>query len=526
MNTMTDGLNDRVAEALSAIADEATVPAVTSGDVITMSNRQGRRRRTAFGAAAAAVVAVAGFGVSQLITDRTDVGPAADASELELVPGLLIPVSSRETQAGSMRVVEAAVGPAPLLDPSTLGEEFPLRPLSPESFVVPTDELGAGDGPALGSDVLVSLGEIDNAQIGLHRFNDSVCVYLGNLTTVTGGGACGQSGEVSITLDGTNIDPAIGSWVAAVGIPAPTSIVVAEFTNNLTLWQRPVGRTAFFLKPDGIGLRSLTFLDPSGEELPDSTGEQPGSPVTADLPGSTATSVPAQPVAASPPQRVDSESFDLVVDWEALHIEVSWTDPAPQRSQCGSILVFDPTTRRWEHRWQFHTDKANQQRTWPSAQPTECEDETFAGPGPDTVSPLEEMRGEPELLLCWFPYAHHGCETVLPHELVLGDAALVWKQGALFLQLTGIEVLGYQVNPIQEIAEEDRFDPPIDLLVLYLNERPEGKANPSASPDVLWGIGLRESPPGTELTFRLDLEDPDGHPMASTGEFTLQIPNP
>ncbi|MCP4086301.1 MAG: hypothetical protein GY745_14785 [Actinomycetia bacterium] len=58
------------------------------------------------------------------------------------------------------------------------------------------------------------------------------------------------------------------------------------------------------------------------------------------------------------------------------------------------------------------------------------------------------MRAQPNLLLCWFPPTDHGCETLLPHELIIGDPTLVWEEGFLVLQLTGIEVPGYQINPL------------------------------------------------------------------------------
>ncbi|MCP4086300.1 MAG: hypothetical protein GY745_14780 [Actinomycetia bacterium] len=167
--------------------------------------------------------------------------------------------------------------------------------------MVPTDKLGTGDGPALRSEVLISLGEIDQAQIGLHRFNDSVCVYLGNFTTVTGGGECNQAGDLNLTINGfPSVDPPIGGWFAAVGLPTPTSIVVATFTNSHTQWQRPVGRTAFFLTPDGVDIQDLTLLDATGQEL--DAPWPPGAPTPPDSGGSTVGgSGPTKPT-NNPPQ--------------------------------------------------------------------------------------------------------------------------------------------------------------------------------------------------------------------------------
>ncbi|MCP3912654.1 MAG: hypothetical protein GY713_17065 [Actinomycetia bacterium] len=232
----------------------------------------------------------------------------------------------------------------------------------------------------------------------------------------------------------------------------------------------------------------------------------------------------ARPIAPNPPERVNSDNYDLLADWDELQLEVYWTDPDPQRSYCGSILAYDPTSNQWVDRWQFRTDEADQQQTWAPEGETDCADELAAGPGPDLIILLEEMRAEPNLLLCWFPHTDHGCETLLPHELVIGDANLVWEEGFLFLELTRIEVFGYQVNPLPEIDEDDLFNPPFDLLVLYENGHVEGKTNLQPTPEGLWGIGLGPAPPGSDLTFRVDFETPDGHLIASSGDFTLQVP--
>ncbi len=236
------------------------------------------------------------------------------------------------------------------------------------------------------------------------------------------------------------------------------------------------------------------------------------------------TTQPGVPIAPNPAERVDSNSFELSTDWDQLQLEVHWTEPDPQHSPCGSILAFDNNTGRWVERWSFRTDKADRQQTSAPEDLADCEDANAAGPGPDLVSLTEDMRAEPNLLLCWFPHTDHGCETLLPHELVMADPVLKWADGGLFVQLTGIEVHGYQTHPLPPITEDELFNPPFDLLVLYLNNRPEGGSNLSASPQGVHGIRIGNHPAGRDLTFRLDFETPEGHLIATSGDFTLQVP--
>ncbi len=273
----------------------------------------------------------------------------------------------------------------------------------------------------------------------------------------------------------------------------------------------------------GCSDSSVSPSPPTTQPAPTITASPSTTEAAATL-SSPTTREPTLPIAPKPPERVNSNSYDLLVDWENLQVEVQWRGTDPGRSYCGSILTLDPTDGRWVNRWLFRTDKADQQRTWQPQEESICQDESVSGPGHDRISLLEPMRGEPNLLLCWFPQTDHGCETLLPHELVFGDANLVWEEGFLFLELTGIEVYGYKVNPTPLINEDELFDPPFDLLALYENDHVEGKTNLQPTPEGLWGIGLGPTPPGGDLTFRLDFETPDGHLIASSGDFTLQVP--
>ncbi|MCP3911437.1 MAG: hypothetical protein GY713_10820 [Actinomycetia bacterium] len=209
-------------------------------------------------------------------------------------------------------------------------------------------------------------------------------------------------------------------------------------------------------------------------------------------------------------------------------MEVGWTGADPERSYCGSILAFNSSEGRWVDRWRFRTDKADKPKTWTSAGETLCPDERASGPSPDGVTLLADMPDAGNLLLCWFPQTEHGCETLLPHELVIAEPELVWNDGLLSLELTGIEIHGYR-NPeltAHDIGEDELMDPPIDLLLLYVEDRLEAEANPPSSPRTVWGSGLTKYPEGHQLTVRLDLENPDGHLLASTGPFSLQVPAP
>ncbi|MCP4960054.1 MAG: hypothetical protein GY925_12405, partial [Actinomycetia bacterium] len=208
--------------------------------------------------------------------------------------------------------------------------------------------------------------------------------------------------------------------------------------------------------------------------------------------------------------------------------EIHWHDQQTPRGHCGYILTFDPTQQSWVEGWQLRSDESGQQRTWAPTGVTDCEDTQATGPSPDFVTLLADMPTAGDLLLCWFPQTVHGCETLLPHELAIAEPQLVWNNGLLFLELTGIEIHGYRTPELTEgdITEDQLMDPPIDLLLLYVEDRLEARRSPPSQPQTVWGSGLSSYPEGHQLTVRLDLENPDGHLLATTGSFTLQVPAP
>ncbi|MCP3912190.1 MAG: hypothetical protein GY713_14685 [Actinomycetia bacterium] len=60
--------------------------------------------------------------------------------------------------------------------------------------------------------------------------------------------------------------------------------------------------------------------------------------------------------------------------------------------------------------------------------------------------------------------------------------------------------------------------------MLYEDDHVEGKTNLQTTPQSVWGISHGPAPPGDDLTFHLDFETPNGNLIASTGDFTVQVP--
>lgn len=238
------------------------------------------RSRLALAAAIAAGIAVLVGSTALLVRESADVVDVASGPTIGEADGasagyfeiggddpILVSVGI-VAEVGPADIYAGLSGPEPIFDVSAFGQEFSLRSIPPEQFVVPLDRDGTGSGSALATNEIVLLGEVDGAQLALHTFDNNACLYLGNFTTVTGGGSCDPTNGEPIHMMGFDYqDPPIGSWSAVVGVPAGTSVVVVEWSNGESNWQRPTASTAFFLHDTAIAAQRFVFLDAAGQQL-------------------------------------------------------------------------------------------------------------------------------------------------------------------------------------------------------------------------------------------------------------------
>ncbi len=279
----TETFEKELTVGLERLAAEARIHDHEPARILT-SNRKpddsvSFRTRSTFLGIAAAVALVLGVGayLGNVKPDVVDAASepanstASNTADLTLELGGDRPINvgiGNDAQVGPARVYAGLKGPQPAFDLSTLGEEVTLGTLEPDEFVVPLDDQGSGDGSALGTNQIVVIGEVDGAQLALHTFDNNACIYLGNFTTVTGGGSCEPSDGASLQFYGMDYrDPPVGSWSAVAGSPATTSVVVVEWSNGESSWQQPTASAAFFLHDDAVTAQHFTFLDADGQEI-------------------------------------------------------------------------------------------------------------------------------------------------------------------------------------------------------------------------------------------------------------------
>jgi hypothetical protein len=255
---------------MRVVRDEIDRVPIRHGNLDAVVKRGLRRRRTRriVGASGVVLVATMAFGLVSLIqTPPVPVGTGGNL-DLELVPGFLVRVIDSPISSHGALVYEARPAPIGGLDVDQLGTEIVITQANPGEFVVPIS-----DNPrnALQADRVIYLGDLAGAQLALHAFNDSLCVFLGNGTDVTGGGSCVTDEGLA---GGEYVDPPVGEWLAWTRLPESVAVVVGETTDGTSYWQRVTGRTVVFILPDGttVDPTSLSALDADGNEVATTRG--------------------------------------------------------------------------------------------------------------------------------------------------------------------------------------------------------------------------------------------------------------
>ncbi len=247
----TTEFEDWLSAQLVVLASEADVSGPDGSGYLTRARPARIRQRAVFLAAAAAFAILAGFALSvgsDLDTSETTSG----ATSVNLVNSFTVDVTGIQRREAGTTIYQAVFGPEPQFDTSEFGPEFTLESIDPAEFVVPTERFLFWNRSQLGPRFIL-LGAIDGFQIGLNANDSRLCVFLGNNTSVYGGGECDQQdGRSSVILSNRvpSVDPPVGLWTGYVGLPSRTSVVVAHFEDGSVQWQRPVGRTVIFRRND------------------------------------------------------------------------------------------------------------------------------------------------------------------------------------------------------------------------------------------------------------------------------------
>ena len=239
--------------------------------------RRRRHRRLAGGGAivASALLVVAAMGTlvgGRLGEQRVPVAGRASVRTLTLVRGYEVPVDPRAMVHEGWMVYRGLPGPAPRFDTTGLGVEQPLGALPLDDLPLPP--WGSGDGVPGGRVLL--LGSIGGTVVGIDFTQEEgtpavlvACAFgaTGRFPSelVGGCGGVGVGRPWSMFLD----EPPLGSVVTWGPLPPTASVVALQSEEGPNLWQRVVGRTAFFADPDGacFDVATLIVFDASGEIL-------------------------------------------------------------------------------------------------------------------------------------------------------------------------------------------------------------------------------------------------------------------
>lgn len=247
------------------------------GRLETVIERGRRRRRlrqavTGFGVVVAvgATIGLAGlFGLGAgLARDPAPVGAGRAVRVVEVAKGVELRVAPRVVESEGWRVYQALPGPPPRFDTDGLGQEIPLIPGDPWQF--PRLGRSWGGGPGDSTSDLVYLGDLGEAKIALDLSpgHGTVCAFveMGPFDGVTSVCSIGEGGEPFSVYAHA---PPIGAAVGWTPLPEGTSVVVLRTADGASFWQRPVGRTVFFVRVDGacFGEATFTALDADGNVL-------------------------------------------------------------------------------------------------------------------------------------------------------------------------------------------------------------------------------------------------------------------
>ena len=238
-----------------------------TGDLRRVVSAGRRRRRTrqvgGFAAAVTALVVV----LSPLVLMRPTPSDFTAGSTVVRLPGNfdvpVEPVPPLESRGALVYV--GAPAPEPLFDTSSLGTEVVIERADASRLVIPP---GADqrEPNALRSSTFVYIGDIGPTQLALNDYEgDTLCIFFGNGTEVTGHGRCGLSTWVQI---GWSADPVMESWLLWSRLPEEASVVQIELPDGRTFWQRPIARTVFFYI-DGVNLAGAKAraLDVNGDPV-------------------------------------------------------------------------------------------------------------------------------------------------------------------------------------------------------------------------------------------------------------------
>lgn len=141
-------------------------------------------------------------------------------------------------------MVQPLPGPEPRFDSSSLGEEIPFSPLTPDHALV--QELAAGfydfiDPLPLPTGAIVFVGHVSEALGGYRLFWPTATNGYCEATPADGGGGCpGSRGIVPEAGEAVFEDDGL------VVVPLDASVVVLRYNADTSLWQRPTGGWAIF----------------------------------------------------------------------------------------------------------------------------------------------------------------------------------------------------------------------------------------------------------------------------------------
>ncbi|MFQ5523513.1 MAG: hypothetical protein ACE5F5_08030, partial [Acidimicrobiia bacterium] len=173
------------------------------------------------------------------------------------------PVPPLESRGALVYV--GALAPEPLFNTSALGTEVVIERGDASRLVIPPGSDPREPNP-LRASTFVYIGDIGPTQLALNDFEgNTLCIFFGNGTEVTGHGRCGLSTGVEI---GWSADPVMDSWLLWSRLPEEASVVQVELPSGKTFWQRPIARTVFFYI-DGVNLAGARarILDINGDPV-------------------------------------------------------------------------------------------------------------------------------------------------------------------------------------------------------------------------------------------------------------------